>query len=142
MLEAIGAGQAARIGNSDWADIWARSEEFNSLKESITQMKTERINEGGNSVKAEGKEFATPFFHQLKIVLHRTNLSFWRSPNYGFTRLFNHFVIAFISGIAFLNLDNSQRSLQLRVFVIFQVCVLPSIILVRQHPFLMKFAFE
>ncbi|RKF74979.1 ABC transporter G family member 11 [Golovinomyces cichoracearum] len=129
MLEAIGAGQAARIGNSDWADIWARSDEFNSLKESITQMKTERINEGGNSVKAEEKEFATPFFHQLKIVLHRTNLSFWRSPNYGFTLLFNHFVIAFITGIAFLNLDNSQRSLQLRVFVIFQVCVLPNIIL-------------
>ncbi|TQS35553.1 hypothetical protein Golomagni_04026 [Golovinomyces magnicellulatus] len=129
MLEAIGAGQAARIGNEDWADIWARSDEFNNLKESITQIKTERMNEGGNSMKSDEKEFATPFFHQLKIVQHRANLSFWRSPNYGFTRLFNHFVIAFITGIAYLNLDNSQRSLQLRVFIIFQVCVLPHIIL-------------
>jgi ABC-type multidrug transport system permease subunit len=72
--------------------------------------------------------------HQLKIVQARTNLSFWRSPNYGFTRLFNHVIIALLTGLAYLNLDDSRSSLQYRVFVIFQVTVLPALILAQVEP--------
>ncbi|KAK5661892.1 hypothetical protein OQA88_10001 [Cercophora sp. LCS_1] len=129
MLEAIGAGSAPRIGNRDWADIWADSPELANVKDAITQMKDARIAAGTNVDRALEKEYASPLWHQLKIVSRRTNLACWRSPNYLFTRLFNHVVIALVTGLTFLNLDNSRQSLQYKVFVMFQVTVLPALII-------------
>ncbi|KAI9650107.1 ATP-binding cassette transporter snq2 [Ciborinia camelliae] len=134
MLDAIGAGQAPRIGDRDWADIFADSPELANIKDRISQMKTRRLAEAGNNTDVDEREFATPLLHQLRIVQARTHLAFWRSPNYGFTRLFNHVVIAIITGLAYLNLDDSKVSLQYRVFVIFQVTVLPALILAQVEP--------
>ncbi|CAL3968740.1 unnamed protein product [Diplocarpon coronariae] len=134
MLDAIGAGQAARVGDRDWAEIFADSPELANIKDRISQMKAKRLSEAGAHVKNDEREFATPLTHQLKIVQKRTNLSFWRSPNYGFTRLFNHVIIAILTGLAYLNLDDSRQSLQYRVFVIFQVTVLPALILAQVEP--------
>ncbi|KAG4438299.1 hypothetical protein IFR05_006234 [Cadophora sp. M221] len=134
MLDAIGAGQAARVGDRDWADIFAESPELANIKDRISQMKTERLADVATHVKKDEREFATPLMHQLKIVQKRTNLAFWRSPNYGFTRLFNHVIIALLTGLAYLNLDDSRQSLQYRVFVIFQVTVLPALILAQVEP--------
>ncbi|KAK2626069.1 hypothetical protein QTJ16_004331 [Diplocarpon rosae] len=134
MLDAIGAGQAARVGDRDWAEIFADSPELANIKDRISQMKAQRRSESGAHVKGYEQEFATPLTHQLKIVQKRTHLSFWRSPNYGFTRLFNHVIIAILTGLAYLNLDDSRQSLQYRVFVIFQVTVLPALILAQVEP--------
>lgn len=135
--DAIGAGQTLRIGDKDWEDIFADSLELASIKDRISQMKTQRLDEVGSNVKTDEKEYATPLMHQLKIVQKRTNLAFWRSPNYGFTRLFTHVIIAVLSGLTYLNLDSSQQSLQDRVFVIFQVTVPLTLILAQVEP---KFA--
>lgn len=134
MLDAVGAGQAPRIGDKDWAEIFAESEELAHIKQHITELKTQRLQEAGSNVKTDEQEFSTPLLHQLKVVQKRTNLSFWRSPNYGFTRLFNHVIIAIITGLVYLNLDESRQSLQYRVFVIFQVTVLPALILAQVEP--------
>ena len=134
MLDAIGAGQAARIGDRDWGDIWSTSSELANVKEDIIRIKAERIQEVGSNRKTEEKEYATPLWHQIKMVSWRTQLSYWRSPNYGFTRFFNHFAVALITGLAYLHLDNSRSSLQYRVFIIFQATVLPALILAQVEP--------
>lgn len=134
MLDAIGAGQAARVGDRDWHELWTESPELANIKDKISQMKAQRLSEVGSDRKTDEAEFATPLMHQLKIVQKRTNLSFWRSPNYGFTRLFNHVIIAILTGLAYLNLGNDRQSLQYRVFVIFQVTVLPALILAQVEP--------
>jgi ABC-type multidrug transport system ATPase subunit/ABC-type multidrug transport system permease subunit len=134
MLDAIGAGQAPRVGDRDWADIFSDSPELANVKDRISQMKAKRLEEVGSHTKTDEKEYATPLMHQLKTVQKRTNLAFWRSPNYGFTRLFNHVIIAIITGLAYLNLDDSRESLQYRVFIIFQVTVLPALILAQIEP--------
>ncbi|KAK4622564.1 ABC multidrug transporter I [Fulvia fulva] len=134
MLDAIGAGQAARIGDKDWGEIWRDSEELAATKDEIVRIKTERIEEVGSQPAVEQKEFATPLWHQIKTVQLRTHKSFWRSPNYGFTRLFNHVIIALLTGLMFLSLDESRTSLQYRVFIIFQVTVLPALILAQVEP--------
>lgn len=134
MLDAIGAGQTPRIGDRDWADIFAESPELANVKDQITQMKEQRRKEVGEAVAVDTREYATPLMHQLKIVQKRTNLAFWRSPNYGFTRLFNHVIIALLTGLMFLDLDHSRASLQEKVFVIFQCTVLPAIILAQVEP--------
>ncbi|KAK3945683.1 putative brefeldin a resistance protein [Diplogelasinospora grovesii] len=135
MLEAIGAGSAPRIGNRDWADIWADSPELANVKDTILQMKQARTEatatqrNNPDDKRNEKLEYASPLLHQLKVVITRTNLAYWRTPNYLFTRLFNHFVIALITGLTYLNLDNSRQSLQYKVFVTFQVTVLPALVI-------------
>lgn len=134
MLDAIGAGQAPRIGNKDWGEIWRSSPELANVKQEILQIKAERIQDVGSSPEVDEKEYATPLWHQIKVVNARTQLSFWRSPNYGFTRFFNHVAIALLTGLSYLQLDDSRSSLQQRVFVIFQTAVLPAIILAQVEP--------
>lgn len=134
MLDAIGAGSAPRIGDKDWGEIWRDSEELAATKDEIIRIKGQRIKEVGEQPEVVQKEFATPFWHQIKTVQVRTHKSFWRSPNYGFTRLFNHVIIALLTGLMFLQLDDSRTSLQYRVFCIFQVTVLPALILAQVEP--------
>ncbi|KAJ9489538.1 hypothetical protein VN97_g3742 [Penicillium thymicola] len=136
MLDAIGAGQTRRIGDRDWGDIWRTSPELDKVKEEIIQIKQNRAqavrdNHDENMV---DREYASPLWHQIKVVGRRTHLSFWRSKNYGFTRLYTHVVISIITGLVFLNLDDSRSSLQYRIFVIFNVTVLPAIILQMVQP--------
>ncbi|KAL2198045.1 ABC-2 type transporter-domain-containing protein [Corynascus similis CBS 632.67] len=129
MLEAIGAGSSPRIGNRDWADIWADSPELANVKDEISRMKEQRKAAGAQRNPDLEKEYASPFWHQIRVVVRRANLAHWRTPNYLFTRLFNHFVIALLTGLTYLNLDNSRQSLQYKVFVMFQVTVLPALII-------------
>jgi ABC-type multidrug transport system permease subunit len=138
MLDAIGAGQAPRIGKKDWADVWRESEEYAEVKAEIVRIKETRLAEVGSADPVVHKEYATPLWHQIKLVNKRMNLSFWRSPNYGFTRFFNHVIIALLTGLMYLQLDDSRSSLQYRVFIIFQVTVLPALILAQVEP---KYAF-
>ncbi|KAF2626636.1 hypothetical protein BU25DRAFT_369751 [Macroventuria anomochaeta] len=134
MLDAVGAGSAPRIGDKDWSDVWTDSEEFAQVKRDIVAMKEQRLAEVGSAEPVEQKEYATPLMFQIKHVNKRMNLSFWRTPNYGFTRLFNHVIIALLTGLMYLQLDDSRASLQYRVFIIFQVTVLPALILAQVEP--------
>jgi ATP-binding cassette, subfamily G (WHITE), member 2, SNQ2 len=129
MLEAIGAGSSPRIGARDWADIWDESAELANIKDVITQLKDSRREARRNVNTSLEREYASPVSHQLKRVIKRMMISYWRSPNYLFTRLFNHVVVALITGLTYLNLDNSRSSLQYKVFVMFQVTVLPALII-------------
>jgi ATP-binding cassette subfamily G (WHITE) protein 2 (SNQ2) len=115
MLDAIGAGMAARIGDKDWGDIWNDSEELAATKDEITRIKAQRTKEVGEVAKVEQKEYATPLWHQIKMVCTRQSLSFWRTPNYGFTRFFNHVIIALLTGLCYLNLSDDRTSLQYRL---------------------------
>lgn len=134
MLDAIGAGIAPRIGDQDWGEIWRNSAENAATKKAIVDMKEARIRTVGDAPQFQEKEYATPLMHQIRCVLRRTHLAFWRSPNYGFTRLFNHVALSLVSGLAFMNLDNSRTSLQYRVFVVFQATVVPALILAQVEP--------
>jgi ATP-binding cassette subfamily G (WHITE) protein 2 (SNQ2) len=134
MLDAIGAGSTPRLGKDDWADVWRDSAEFAQVKEDIARMKESRSAEVAAAEHVEQKEYATPLWHQIKKVNKRQSLAFWRTPNYGFTRLFNHVIIALLTGLMYLQLDDSRSSLQYRVFVIFQVTVLPALILAQVEP--------
>lgn len=134
MLDAIGAGQTPRIGKRDWADVWNDSEEFAQVKADIVRINEERIREVGSAEPVVQHEYATPMWHQIKMVNKRTHLSFWRTPNYGFTRVFNHVIIALLTGLSYLQLNDSRSSLQYRVFIIFQVTVLPALILAQVEP--------
>jgi len=144
VLEAIGAGSRPRVGDRDWSDIWNDSPEFMALKKEIVQLKEERKNAKLESNSAQDR-YATPLMYQVRVVLHRMNLTFWRSPNYGisvytsqltkgFTRLFVHVIIALFTGLTFFQVGNKASDLQNRIFCIFQATVLPALIMSQVEP--------
>ncbi|GAA5846326.1 hypothetical protein JCM5353_001490 [Sporobolomyces roseus] len=133
MLEAIGAGSGKRIGPKDWADLWLESPQFAKVKEEIADLKRQGTDAKLSGDKKRG-DYATSFFHQLRTVSSRTFTAFYRSPDYGFTRLFNHISISLVVGLTFLNLDDSAASLQYRVFAIFFITVIPAIIISQVEP--------
>lgn len=66
---------------------------------------------------------ATSFLYQLGVVVRRNNLALWRSPEYIFTRLFiSAFVSLFVS-LSLLQLGNSKRDLQFRIFSMYASCL-------------------
>ncbi|KAH8594208.1 hypothetical protein B0O99DRAFT_662220 [Bisporella sp. PMI_857] len=93
-----------RIGDCDWADLFAKSPD-NPVKEV------------GETIASDDRDMH-PSLASTQSRPQRMHIGFWRSPNYGFTRLFNHVVVALIVGLAYLNLSNSATALQYRIFVI------------------------
>jgi ATP-binding cassette subfamily G (WHITE) protein 2 (SNQ2) len=85
MLDAIGAGSQKRVGPRDWADVYLDSPLFKENREEITRLKEAAVQEFKDEDTIRS-EYATSFMFQLKVVVKRTFLSFWRMPDYGFTR--------------------------------------------------------
>jgi hypothetical protein len=59
--------------------------------------------------------------------------AYWRTPNYLFTRMFSHVAVALITGLTFLNLDDSRASLQNKIFVMFQVSISHEVCTLTAH---------
>jgi len=96
------------------------------------------VNKEGASkeVAADRKsEYAAPWVVQFQVVLKRTLLSTWRQPAYQYTRMFQHFGFALLTGLLFLQLGNTVVTLQYRIFVIFMLVIIPAIIMAQIQPF-------
>ena len=115
MLEAIGAGSKRRVGDKDWADRWLESEEFKQVQREIKQINEEALKKEDVIDPNASKQYATPFWTQLRIVGKRTTVAFYRNPDYEFTRLFNHISISLFTSLTFLMLGNNLVTLQYRV---------------------------
>ncbi|POW16404.1 hypothetical protein PSHT_06784 [Puccinia striiformis] len=136
MLEAIGAGTSPQYGGTkDWADRWTESSEHVENMREIKRLKEESLIEHshqGSSVKE--MTYATSFPYQLRTVVARTNLSFYRNADYEVTRVFNHVAIALITGLTFLRVSNGVGDLQNRIFAAFQVVILIPLITAQVEP--------
>ncbi|KAJ2936375.1 hypothetical protein H1R20_g720, partial [Candolleomyces eurysporus] len=133
MLEAIGAGVTARVGDRDWKDIWLDSPEYKKTLEEIEAIKRNGLARPERD-RADTSTYATSFFHQLRLVSQRNTLALWRMPDYIFTRLFVCTFISLFISLSLLQLGNSLRDLQFRVFAIFWVVVLPAIVMTQIEP--------
>ncbi|KAL1762505.1 ABC-2 type transporter-domain-containing protein [Schizophyllum commune] len=133
MLDAIGAGVQPRIGDRDWKDVWLDSPECEKVRREIEEIKATAL---ARPVEEHKKmsTYATSFFYQLKTVVKRNNLALWRSPDYIFTRFFVCIFISLFISLSFLQLGNSARDLQFRVFSIFWITVLPAVVMNQIEP--------
>lgn len=132
MLEAIGAGSRKRIGG-DWHEKWLNSPEYAQVKEEISVLKSDAL---AKPIEENRKntEYATSFLFQFKTVFGRTATALWRNADYQYTRLFAHLAIAMVVLLTFLQLDDSLKALQYRVFVVFFATILPALILAQIEP--------
>ncbi|KAH9914745.1 uncharacterized protein B0H18DRAFT_1125328 [Fomitopsis serialis] len=114
LLDAIGAGVAPRIGDRDWTEIWAESPEATQVMAEIQEIKAKSLTHKGGA--EDHATYATPFLYQLKTVTRRNAIAIWRSPNYIWSRLYVHIFVSLWVSLTFLQLGNSSRDLQYRVF--------------------------
>ncbi|KAJ8515436.1 hypothetical protein ONZ45_g7152 [Pleurotus djamor] len=133
MLEAIGAGVAPRVGDRDWKDVWLDSPEYAVVRQEIEDIKKTALARPVDEHKVTST-YATSTWHQLKVVVQRNNLALWRSPDYIFSRLFVCAFVSFFVSLSFLQLGNSSRDLQFRVFAIFWVTLLPALVMAQIEP--------
>jgi ATP-binding cassette, subfamily G (WHITE), member 2, SNQ2 len=138
-LQAIGAGVTPRVGDRDWKDIWLDSPEYQKVLDEIAQIKKE-----AQALPVEDRKklrtcecpqtfgygkpsdiyiVATPFIYQLKTVVMRNNIALWRSPAYVFSRLYLHVLVPLFVSLSYLQLGNSVRDLQYRIFGMY-VCII------------------
>jgi ATP-binding cassette subfamily G (WHITE) protein 2 (SNQ2) len=133
MLDAIGAGSQRRVGDRDWADIYKDSELYAENLRQVEQVNREGA--GKELAVDRHNEYAAPWLTQFQVVLKRTLLSTWRQPAYQYTRMFQHFGFALLTGLLFLQLGNTVATLQYRIFVIFMLVIIPAIIMAQIQPF-------
>lgn len=91
MLEAIGAGNPDYKGQ-DWGDVWAASPEHSERSREIETMISERRNASKNQKTDDDREYAMPLGTQISTVVHRTFVSYWRSPDYMIGKFMLHIV--------------------------------------------------
>lgn len=130
ILECIGAGATA-TAEKDWGDVWAASPQAAALTQEIDQLHehlraTKGSQEHGTEDKHIHQKYATPYFTQLKHVLKRTQLQFWRSPNYIMGKLFLMMAGGLFIGFTFWKIDNSVAGLQNGMFGIFLIQIIAS----------------
>lgn len=91
MLEAIGAGNPDYKGK-DWGDVWATSPESNERSQEIKRLIEERRNVSKSSKTDDDREYAMPLGTQINTVVHRSFVSYWRSPDYMIGKFMLHIV--------------------------------------------------
>ncbi|KAF9041171.1 ABC-2 type transporter-domain-containing protein [Rhodocollybia butyracea] len=135
MLEAIGAGVAPRIGDRDWKDVWLDSPECAVVRREIDTIKAQ-----GLAKPEPNQQTMSTCKRHLVLLTSSNSLSLGITLHYGvhpttFSRdsLFCMFISLWIS-LSFLQLGNSLRDLQFRVFSIFWVVVLPAIVMSQIEP--------
>ncbi|TRM61565.1 ABC-2 type transporter-domain-containing protein [Schizophyllum amplum] len=133
MLEAIGAGIAPRVGDRDWKDVWLDSPEYRAVRQEIDEIKARGLSRPDDTDQ-KASSYATSFFYQLSIVLKRNNLAIWRSADYILSRLFTCIAISLMITIGFINLGNSVRDMQYRVFSIYWVIIIPAFVMSQIEP--------
>ena len=130
ILEVVGAAPGSKP-LYDWADVWLRSEERQSVRKEIDRM----MHEFGadlsnkNPDKESQLEFASPLWQQYVVVVLRLFQQYWRTPSYIWAKLVLNIFSALFNGFVFFKADTSIQGMQNLMFSIFMfTTILPALI--------------
>ena len=136
MLEAIGAGNPDYKGK-DWADVWAKSPEHDYRTQEIQDMVSSRAHAEPSKSLKDDREYAMPLGVQVRAVLKRYFVSYWRNPDYIVGKFMLHIVTGLFNTFTFFNLGLSTVDMQSRLFSIFMtLTICPPLIQQLQPKFL------
>lgn len=124
MLEAIGAAPGATT-DIDWHDAWRNSPEYAGVKRELANLKENRPKETQPAASADDKtsyrEFAAPFWEQMREVQWRVFQQYWRTPSYIYSKFALCLFSALFIGFSFFRASNTQQGLQNQMFAIFML---------------------
>ncbi|KAI1740240.1 putative ABC multidrug transporter [Xylaria scruposa] len=102
-----------------WSQIWGESEQKREVLQHLATLT--RKEHHGTTLNPPVAEYATPFIRQLAIVTRRLFQSYWRSPQYVYSKLTVSFGIALVNGISFYNSPHDIQGLTNNIFGIFLI---------------------
>lgn len=70
---------------------------------------------------ADGHEFATSLFTQIKIVTHRMTVSLYRNTDYVNNKITLHVILGLFGGFSFWKIGDSVADMQLNLFTVLNV---------------------
>ncbi|KAF9399449.1 hypothetical protein BGX21_006228 [Mortierella sp. AD011] len=124
----------ARHSRLNWPDIWDASPERGQLLADIKATRKDTTTAGHHNQLDDSLEYASSTKAQFKHVFKRMSRTWWRLPEYNFGRVFMLVVFALLNGFSFYKLGSSKTDLQSRVFAIFQIMVMASLLVNMVQP--------
>ncbi|KAF9102309.1 hypothetical protein BGX27_011046 [Mortierella sp. AM989] len=120
--------------NSDlnWPEIWDASPEREQL--SIDIKATRKSISNHHNHNDDALEYASSTRIQIKYVFKRMSRTWWRLPQYNLGRVFMLVIFALLNGFTFYKLGSSLVDLQSRVFAIFQIMVMATLLVNMVEP--------
>ena len=120
-LDVVGAGSRLNVTN-DWAQIWTNSEPREKRTPILNAMAS------ASSIAQQvptryDQTYATSFFVQLRVILHRTWLFYWREPDYGTSKLLMNIGNSLLNSLTYLQSPSTQRGAYNRVFSAFMALI-------------------
>ncbi|CDK26265.1 unnamed protein product [Kuraishia capsulata CBS 1993] len=124
ILEVIGAGATASAAQN-WHEVWKASPEFEKVSHEISSLIEQSSHKPSVAVNKEMQgTFATPYFYQLKNVLWRTSLQFWRDIDYFMGKMNLVIITGLFVGFSFWDLKHTVVGMQNGLFATFLCLIL------------------
>ncbi|KAI0377720.1 ATP-binding cassette transporter [Hypomontagnella monticulosa] len=120
----------------DWASTWLQSLEYSRARQRLDQiisgagMNPEEI-KGGDSKEAA---YAASLLEQLRVVLRRAFLNYWRDPDYVIGKIQLNVWMGLINGLTFLQLSNTMLDSRNRLFSIFVGIITSAVLTLQIEP--------
>ena len=113
ILESIGAGATAST-KEDWHTKWKNSREFEETNTTVDTYIKELSSkqETSNSENISSGKYATSYLYQLRYVLQRTVIMFWRDVNYNMSKMMLFMLGGLFIGFTFYDVGSSPTGLQ------------------------------
>lgn len=114
LLEVIGAGTRQDV-QTDWVEIWKQSHGDESGNQDM-HASSESNSLAAGETHSSMSLYAAPFHYQMRVLLKRTWLYYWRAPEYARAKLWLNAGNALLNGMTYLNSPLTQRGAYNRVF--------------------------
>ncbi|CCH62628.1 hypothetical protein TBLA_0H03470 [Henningerozyma blattae CBS 6284] len=106
ILNCIGAGATASV-EADWHDLWLESPECAFERAAVDELHEKLMSRTTADDPELAGKFAAPYSTQIRIVLHRTFLQFWRSPIYIRAKFTEAVTCALFVGLSYVGVNHS-----------------------------------
>lgn len=120
ILDVVGAGGGigAAKAKQDWPSIWRDSSEAKKVVKEIETIRNER---GGtaNKFEKDTRQYAMPLSAQIKAVVERIFVAYWRTPQYAVGKMMLHITTGLFNTFTFWEIGPSSQDQQNRLFSLF-----------------------
>merc|ERR1719214_365048 len=133
MLDAIGAGDPDYKGQ-DWGDVWARSKAHEERSREIADMIEKRSHVEPSASLRDDREYAAPLSTQTWLVVKRSFVAYWRTPNYIIGKFMLHILTGLFNCFTFFQIGFSSTDYQNRLFSIFMTLTISPPLIQQLQP--------
>ncbi|CCK67899.1 ATP-binding cassette multidrug transporter PDR12 KNAG_0A02100 [Huiozyma naganishii CBS 8797] len=134
ILDCIGAGATATAA-ADWHDLWLASPECAAARAEVEELHRTLPSKPVSDDPELATTFAASFLTQMKWVLHRTNLQFWRSPVYIRAKFMECASCALFIGLSYIRVNNSVGGASLAFSSTFMILIISLAMINQLHVF-------